>query len=275
MRQNPNIPMEINVKRILLSKSPRLARWTPPFIIRYLRRILHEEELNALLRDFADLAAIDFVQATLGRMHISSHTEGMEKLDPKGRYLFASNHPFGSFDGLILADEVSRYFGDVRLIVNDLLMHLDPLKAIFIPVNKHGPQSSRYARLHHEAFDSAIPIVTFPAGLCSRRIRGEVRDLPWKPGFVKRAVISQRDVVPVFFDGKLSNFFYRFATMRKKLRIKSNLEMLYLADETFKLQGTHCTIRIGAPLPWQEMADGRPASEWAKILYNSVYELKN
>jgi len=267
-------PLEVNVKKILSSKSPKLARWIPPFIVGYLRRIVHEEELNSFLRDFADLSPIDFARATLGRIGIAYHAEGMEKLDPKGRYLLASNHPFGSLDGLILADEVNQYFGDVRLIVNDLLMYLDPLKALFIPVNKHGPQNSSYARQHSDAFDSAIPIITFPAGLCSRRIRGEVRDLPWKPGFVRRAIASQRDIVPVYFDGRLSRFFYNLANVRKKSGVKSNFEMLYLADEMFKLKGNHCTIRIGEPVPWQEVADGRPAAEWAKILYDRVYDMR-
>ena len=267
-------PLEINIRKVLTSKNPRLARWVPPFAVNYLRRILHEKEINDMLRDFDSLPPIDFIRAALERMGIAHHAEGMEKLDPQGRYLLVSNHPFGSLDGLILADETVRYFGDVRLIVNDLLMNLDPLKALFIPVNKHGPQSSNYARLHNDAFDSTVPLVTFPSGLCSRRIRGEVRDLPWKPGFVKRAIASQRDIVPVYFDGRLSRFFYNLANIRKKSGIKSNFEMLYLADEMFKLKGTHCTIRIGEPVPWQEVADGRPAVEWAKILYGRVYALK-
>ena len=207
--------MEVSVAEVLRKKNPAAARWIPGFAVRYLARIVHEEEVNSYLRDFADLDAIHFVRACLERMRIGYRAEGMEKLDPQGRYIFASNHPFGGVDGLMLADEVSKHFGDVRVVVNDILMNLTPLAPLFIPVNKHGRQNPAYLRMFNEAFDSQLPIVTFPAGLCSRRTNGTVADAPWKSNFVKRAVASRRDIVPVHFDGELSNFFYRLSNIRK------------------------------------------------------------
>ncbi|MBE5034259.1 1-acyl-sn-glycerol-3-phosphate acyltransferase [Gallalistipes aquisgranensis] len=267
--------MEVSVAEVLRKKNPAAARWIPGFAVRYLARIVHEEEVNSYLRDFADLDAIHFVKACLERMRIGYRAEGMEKLDPQGRYIFTSNHPFGGVDGLMLADEVSKHFGDVRVVVNDILMNLTPLAPLFIPVNKHGRQNPAYLRMFNEAFDSQLPIVTFPAGLCSRRTNGTVADAPWKSNFVKRAVASRRDIVPVHFDGELSNFFYRLSNIRKRLGIKANIEMLYLADEMFKQGGRHFDIRIGDPVPWQEIrAEGTPA-RWAERIRTNAYNLKN
>jgi putative hemolysin len=207
-------------------------------------------------------------------MDITCRVEGMERLDPAGRYIFASNHPFGGPDGLMLADKVAEYFGDVRLVVNDLLMNLSPLRSIFVPVNKHGRQSAEYSRVFTDAFSSDIPIVTFPAGLCSRRRGGVVEDLRWKPNFIRRAVSDRRDVVPVFFEGELSNFFYRLSSLRTALGIRANIEMLYLVDEMFRLSGRSFAIRVGEAVKWEYFADGRRPQVRCDEIRRRVYALR-
>lgn len=266
--------MKVDVKKILRDKAPRVSRWIPGFVKNYLRRIVHEDEVNYYLETFSHLPTIEFIRASLAHMGISYNAAGMDKLDPEGRYIFASNHPFGGVDGLMLADEVNGYFGDVRVVVNDLLMNLDPLKSIFVPVNKHGRQKGEYAAMFREAFASDIPIITFPAGLCSRRQSGVVADLPWRPNFIKQAVANKRDVVPVYFDGRLSNFFYRLSNLRKSLGVAANIEMLYLADEMFKQKGSHFEIKIGDPVPWQTFEGVRPADA-AHEMQKAAYALKS
>jgi putative hemolysin len=143
-----------------------------------------------------------------------------------------------------------------------------------VPVNKHGRQNAEYSRLFTEAFASDMPIVTFPAGLCSRRIRGEVTDLPWKPNFIRQAIANRRDVVPVFFSGELSNFFYRLSNARKFFGIKANIEMLYLVDEMFKQRGRSFTIRIGEPVAWEDFTDGQRPQAWCEQIRRRAYALK-
>lgn len=264
--------MKIDVKSVVASKSPALAKVKP--LVGYLRRIIHESEVNRILELYGHLPTIEFIRAALQDMGITYRLVGIEKLDPEGRYIFASNHPFGGLDGLMLAERVADYFGDVRVVVNDLLMNLDPLKDIFIPINKHGRQSTEYAKLYNDAFSSNVPIITFPAGLCSRRKKGVVHDLEWKPSFVKQAIATRRDVVPVMFDGELSSFFYRLSNLRMGLGVKVNIEMLYLADEMFRQRGSHFDIEIGERVPWQALADGRPAREHARKLMQMAYNLK-
>lgn len=266
--------MEINISEVLRAKKPGLSPLIRVPLTKYLRRIVHEDEVNFYLRSFSHLPPIEFLRATLLQMEINYSSVGMENIDPSGRYIFASNHPFGGLDGLMLADEVYKHFGSVRLIVNDILMNVAPLSPLFIPVNKHGRQNSHYSRQYNESMASDTPIITFPAGLCSRRINGQVTDTPWRSSFVKSAIASERSIVPVYFDGKLSNFFYRLHSLRTKLGIKANIEMLYLVDEMFKQSGSHFKIIIGKPIPCDMLKNGQTASTWAKELRSNAYNLK-
>lgn len=225
---------KIDVDAVLAAKAPRIARWVPGFVIRWLKRTIHQDEINYILDEYSALPPQQFIQACFKFWGVTYSVEGLEKLDPKGRYLFASNHPFGGMDGMMLADELVGYFGDARVIVNDLLMHVEPLRPLWIPVNKHGSQCGEYLRRFDEAFASDCPILTFPAGLCSRRRQGVVSDLPWRSNFVKRAAASGRRIVPVFVEGELSDFFYRLSNFRRKIGIRFNIEMLYLPTRCFR-----------------------------------------
>jgi putative hemolysin len=263
--------MKVDVKNLMASKNPRLARVKP--LVGYLRRAIHEDEVNRILEAHADKPAVEFIRATLEDMGIGYEVVGLDKLDPAGRYIFASNHPFGGLDGLMLAEKVAERFGDVRVVVNDLLMNLAPLRPIFIPVNTLGRQNADYAKQYNDTFAGNLPILTFPAGKCSRRAGRVICDPEWKGSFIKQAVATQRDVVPVFVEGRLSNFFYSLANLRKWLGVKANIEMLYLPDEMFRQRGSHFRITVGQPIPWQEFDDGEPPRIHAQQVKDIAYGL--
>ena len=206
---------------------------------------------------------------------VTYSAEGLERLDPKGRYLFVANHPFGGMDGMMLADKLIERFGDARVVVNDLLMHLEPLRPLWIPVNKYGAQNAAYARKFDEEMFGERQILTFPAGLCSRRIRGEVTDLPWKSSFLKKAYASQRQIVPLFVEGRLSNFFYRMTALRKMLGVKFNIELLWLPDEMFSQKGRHFRIVAGEPIPMAELQEQGSLHEQTEYIRKKTYFLKN
>ena len=205
-------------------------------------------------------------------MRIGYRSQGLDRLPSDGRYLFVSNHPFGGMDGMMLCAELSTRFSEVRIIVNDLLMNLRPLAPLFVPVNKHGRQNARYAQTLRDTLESNAQIATFPAGLCSRRHHGRVTDPRWKHSFVKNALESRRDIVPVRFDGELSSFFYNLSNLRSALGIRANIEMLYLPDEMFRQKGRHFEIRFGEPVRWQSLCDA-PAKVWAGRIRDMVYGL--
>lgn len=265
---------QIDIEAVLKSKAPRASRWVPGPVIAYLKRIVHEREINEVLARTWELPPQPFIREVFDYMQIRYTIEGLDRLDPKGRYLFASNHPFGGMDGLMLADKLIDRFGDVRVVVNDLLMHIEPLKPIWVPVNKHGAQCAEYARRFDEALCGELPVLTFPAGLCSRRRRGKVADTEWKTSFVKRACASQREIVPVFVEGHLSDFFYRLSNLRKRLGVRFNIEMLYLADEMFRQRGRSFRIRVGDPVPPGELQECRSLREQADYIRKKAYFLE-
>ena len=266
--------MQIDIEQVLASKAPKLAKSLPRFVLRYLKKIIHQDELNYALAEFGHLPTMDFLREALAYMGVTWRVEGMERIPREGRYIFASNHPFGGMDGLILAQEVDKHFGKgVRSISNDILLFVEPLRPMFLPVNKHGRQSKEAARIFEETFASEIPIQTFPAGLCSRRIKGEITDLEWRPSFVKKAVQHQRDVVPVYVEGRLSNRFYNISNVRKFFGIKANIEMLYLVDEMFKQKGKHIVLHIGEPIKWQRLSEMPSSKHMTEYVRSQSYSM--
>lgn len=272
MEQNEKF---IDVEKVIAGKSPRLLKALPRFIISYLKRIIHQDEMNEFLSVYGQKQGVEFIDAALKMMNVSYKVEGIENIASDGRYLFASNHPLGGLDGVILIHILSKKYGDVKFPVNDLLMHLTQLQNEFIPVNKHGAQSSQNARLLEEAYSSNTQILYFPAGLCSRKQKGKIEDLEWKKSFITKAVKHQRDVVPVYFSGRNSNFFYNLAKLRAFLGIKANIEMLFLVDEMFKQKGQSITVKIGNPIPYSHFDNSRSPQEWAKWVKSKVYELSH
>lgn len=266
----------IDVKQVLKSKAPGLAQRLPGFVVNYLVRILHQDELNYILNEYRELDGVDFMNAMVRYFDLTLELHGEEHIPSEGRYIFASNHPLGGLDGICLSSVIgNRFAGQVRYPVNDLLLFIPNLRSIFIPVNKHGRQAKQNALLTDEAYSSDNQIITFPAGLCSRKQKGKVMDLPWQKSFIQKAVAYQRDIIPVYFEGHNSNFFYRLANIRKRLGVKANLEMLYLSDEVFRSK--HATYRIyfGQPIPWQTFDKSKKPIEWAAWMRTAVYNLKN
>ena len=265
---------KIDIGAVLRQKAPRLARWIPRPVVNWLRRTIHESEINHILEHYWSLPPQEFIRACFREWQVTYSIEGLDKLAPGGRYLFASNHPFGGMDGMMLADKLIDRFGDARVVVNDLLMYLEPLRPLWIPVNKHGAQSASYARKFDEEFFGELPILTFPAGLCSRRIDGVVTDTEWKTSFLKKAYASQRQIVPVFVEGRLSNFFYNVDRIRKALGIRFNIEMLWLPDEMFSQKGKHFRILVGEPVSTDELVECGSWQQRADYVREKAYSLE-
>jgi putative hemolysin len=200
---------------------------------------------------------------------------GEENLPEDGRFIFAANHPWGGLDGHIAMVLLGRKYGadKYKCLVNDILMNLKNMHGVFIPVNKHGRQGAELAEKLDVAFKSEEQILTFPSGLVSRKVKGQVMDLEWQKSFINKAKQYQRDIIPIHMGGSNTNFFYRLYKFRKALGIKANIEMLYLIDETYKHQGKSITVTIGEPIPWQTFDTSRRPLAWAKWVKEKTYAL--
>lgn len=266
--------LEIDIEKIIRDRSPKLAKWIPKWLFRKIKRIIRQDEINDVLRKYGHLESTAFIQAVLDEWGYAPRVHVPADIDPSKKYIFASNHPLGGLDGLILANEIEQRFGPVKIMVNDLLMHLEPVRSLFVPVNKYGKQSIQYARELDKMYDSDAQVLLFPAGLCSRRMQFKVQDLEWKKNVITKAVQHKRDIVPIFFDAVNSRYFYRFASIRKALGIKFNIELVLLPGEMFRQPNKCMDIWFGEPIPYQTFTKEKRPDEWAAWLREQVYALK-
>ena len=265
---------KLDLRDVLARKLPRGSRFIPGFAVRALERLIHADELNTVLELYDTLPPQEFIRALFGRWHIDYTACGLEGIDPSQRCIFASNHPFGGMDGMMLADLLITHFGDARVMVNDLLMHVYPLSPLWLPVNTHGRQSAEYVSTIRTTMEGPLPVLTFPAGLCSRRRGGVVADTPWKPTFVRLAESSDRLIVPVYVEGQLSDRFYRTSRLRECIGMKFNAEMLLLPDEMLRQSGRSFRIYFGAPIPPEELAAAGNAAEKTLLVRGRMEELR-
>lgn len=264
----------IDIDRILREKAPKQYKYIPRFVISYLKKIVHQEELNVFLRESKDKVGVDFLKACVEFLDAKLVIKGEENLPKEGLYTFVSNHPLGGQDGVALGYILGSFYqGKVKYLVNDLLMNLHGLAPLCIPINKTGKQSRDFPRIVEAGFKSDNQLIMFPAGLCSRRQNGVIRDLEWKKTFIVKSVESQRDVVPIHFEGRNSDFFYNLANLCKTLGIKFNIAMLYLADEMLKNRHKTFTVTIGKPIPWQTFDRSKSPQQWAQYVQDIVYKL--
>ena len=271
------IEKTIDIDRILKDKMGTKAKFVPSFAVNWLKKILHEDEVNQFLWESRGVTGTEWLAECVRYLDMTLEIEGLENLPDKNDgklYTFVSNHPLGGQDGVALGSIIGEHYdGKFRYLVNDLLLNLPGLKPVSIGINKTGKQSRDFPRMVEAGFQSDNHILMFPAGLNSRKISGEIHDLEWKKTFITKSVEYQRDSVPIFFGGRKSESFYRVAHFSDKHLKKLNLAMLLLVDEMYKNVGKTFRVVIGKPIPWQTFDKSRTSMEWAKYVEDIVYEL--
>lgn len=265
----------VYIEQLFKSKNPRLARLIPGFVYSFLKRVIHQDEINKFIAKYGDRKGLDFSDGMVEFLNITYDVVGMENLpSPDGRYIFVSNHPLGGPDGVILISFLGKHYPELKFPVNDLLLNLKNLNNIFLAVNKHGSLAKDAVAAIEKAYASSCQMIMFPAGMVSRKKKGVISDLEWQKSFVAKAIQHERDIVPIFISGHNSNFFYNLANFRTGIGLKANLEMLYLPDETFKKKGQHFTIHIGTSIPWQSLDKSKKPIEWAAEIKKKVYSME-
>lgn len=266
----------IDIDQILRSKMGSKAKYLPGFVVNWLKRLVHEDEVNRFLWESRGKQGTEWLEECVKYLDMHVTIEGKENLPDKNDgklYTFVSNHPLGGQDGVCLGAIIGKHYdGKFRYLVNDLLMFLPGLKPVSIGINKTGRQGRNFPRMVEEGFNSDNHILMFPAGLNSRDIDGVIRDLPWKKTFITKSVEHHRDVVPIYFSGRNSKRFYRLAKWQKKLGLKVNIAMLFLVDEMYRNVHKNYRIVIGKPIPWQTFDESKTPMEWAQFVQDRVYD---
>lgn len=272
------MPLQFDIRTILKSKAPEAH--VPGFVIRYLEHITHIRQMNAFLRKYPDLKDYDFIRLVISEeLGCSASIDGIENIPTDDRpVVFVSNHPLGGLDGMIIANMIHENRPakrELKVVVNELLMFMEPINSLWAPVNKVGLLSREQVAEQQHVWEAGTDILTFPAGACSRlqRINGhwKIQDLEWQKNFIMRAKEYQRNIVPIYFEGRNSRFFYILALLRKWLHIKLNIEMLYLVDEMYGARGKHFRVHVLPPIPYTTFDNTKTPKQWAQYVKSIVY----
>lgn len=264
----------IDLEALIQSKNPRLLKWLPRFVLSFLKRKLHQDEINAFLLENGHLQDHAFCEAIVNYFDIEVSVEGLENIPETGGAILALNHPLGGMDGVALIHAIREKRPDVALIVNDLLLNIKQLSNLFVGINKFGRNNGGVRQNIRGAFEKEQVVIIFPAGMVTRIHYGQIIEPEWKKTFVTYARELNRPIIPIYIDGRLSKTFYRINRWRKRLGIKANIEMFLLADEMYKQKKGKISFVIGAPLTNEiipKTLDDYSAANWVK---NHVYSLK-
>jgi putative hemolysin len=267
------VPQTLDLEKIIESKAGKKAKRIPKFVIRWFKKFIHLDFINNFLKE--GYLGVEFCENSVKYLGVKLEVNGLENLPMDGRrYTFVSNHPLGAIDGVTLGAIIGRkYDGKLKYLMNDLLMNLKGMAPLGIPINKLGGQARNLPRLVSEAYHSDNQMLVFPAGLCSRKIDGQIIDLPWTKSFIKMSRESGRDIVPIHFEGENSKRFYRIANLQKKLKLKFNIAMMMLPDEMYRSTGRNYRITFGKPIPISDIDKSKSDTEWAQEIRAKVYEL--
>lgn len=261
----------IDIEKVLKEKAYNLYKWLPRFAINWLKKKLHEEDINKTMVLLKDDHGLEFNRKGLIELGAKVESINSELVPKTGSVVIVSNHPLGGLDGMALIKAVGDIRPDVRFLVNDVLKSIKNYGEIYVAVNKLGATSAKYLRVIEEVFREESALLIFPAGLVSRKQNGIVRDLEWKKSFVTQAVDHGRMIQPVFIEGENSKFFYNFAMWRKRLGIKVNIEMLFLPDEMFKARKETIKIHFSKPFDSAILDKSKSDRQWSKLLHQYIY----
>ncbi len=268
--------LKVDVEAVIQDRAPSYARFIPRPLIQWLKSTICQDELNGILNRTRGKTGAEFCDAVLKDLNVSYRFEGQRPDPSDSRVLIVCNHPLGGLDGIAMIHWVNSIYGpDMHFIVNDLLTAVKPLNDVFLPINKHGKQSRQATSDIDRCMAGDGPVIMFPAGMVSRKQKDGIKDLKWQKMFINKAVQFKRDIIPVYFDGQNSSFFYNFAKFRTWTGLKFNIEMIYLPREIFRSRNARFTIVAGKPIPWERLNGGHSALLEAKAVKKIVYSLKD
>tara|TARA_R110002072_G_scaffold296587_2_gene468615 strand:- start:7480 stop:8364 length:885 start_codon:yes stop_codon:yes gene_type:complete len=265
----------VDIENLIASKNPKILKWTPRFVLRYLKKILHQDEVNDFISKNKDKKGADWCKAGVDFLEMTYSVKNIEKIPKEGKIVIAMNHPLGGMDAIVLIDALKDHRKDLKFIVNDLLMNIESMEDMFVGVDKYGKAKDSIRTQIKNLFQSDNAVCIFPAGLVSRETKGEVKDLVWKKTFVTYSKDYERTIVPIYIEGKLSPFFYRLSRIRKFFGIKMNIEMLYLSNELFKQRGKHINFVVGDPIEKEYLFNEKNDRTLSANIKNITYALRN
>ena len=254
---------------------PQLSRKLPGIVKWYLKRRIHQDQINDCSLKAEHYEGAGFFDEALDYIGIRYRIRGEENICKERKYIFACNHPLGGPEALIIGSVFRKiYGGGFKVPANKLLTNMKPLAEFFTPVKVQSSSQGRdISERIAEMFRSDEQVLVFPAGLCARKIDGKITEMPWKKMFITQAKKYERDVVPVHISGYNSAKYQFFSWLSRTLGLKINIAMLFLVDELFNKAGEEFVITFGEPIPFEIFDKSKTDMQWAADVKNKVEKL--
>ena len=263
----------IDIEHIIEESDSKFLKSLPSVFAKAIAVIIRQKQLNKLFKDNAEYVGVDFPPKVLEYLNVKIDITEEQNLPENGRCIFVANHPFGFLDGLALYTIVGEKYGDLRMISNDSLSYIDNLAPIMANVKVFGKSSKKYIEELNNIYNSDLPITNFPAGLVSRVKDKKIKDYKWQKSFIKKAIETKRDVVPIRIDGRNSLLFYSIFISRNIFKINTNAELALLPSEMFWKRNKTIKVRIGKPISYKTFDKSLSHIDWAQKVKERVYKL--
>lgn len=264
----------IDVEKMIRKKYPKLQKnkVIKGAISKFADSIVHQNEINKFLEKNSHLGSFEFVENALEELNFSYKIADkyIENIPSTGRVVIIANHPLGGLDALSLIKLVSTIRKDVKIIANDFLNTLTPLRPILLDINNFKNQQAKSSiNKIYESLNNEEAVIIFPSGEVSRATPVGVRDKKWHKGFLKFAKRSNSPILPIFVGGKNSKTFYSVSAVNKKL------SMLLLSHEMFKQKHRTIEIIAGEIIPNENIAPkGIEQDKLISLYKKHLYSLK-
>ncbi|NJO88319.1 MAG: glycerol acyltransferase [Chloroflexia bacterium] len=265
----------IDLTKIVKEEHPALYKKLPRFVLRLIELIIRQKAMNKIINKYIEHNGVAFTDRMVEELNLKLDIEGLENLPENGRCFFVANHLYGILDGMILANIVGNKYGRFMSITNDAFNLIPQIDEMVTSVNVYGRSAKNQIVELDKIYKSDVPINHFPAGEVSRKYNGKVEDKEWHKSFISKAISEKRDIVPIFFHGGNSKLFYSVHSLRRKLKIEANIELILLPREMFKKKNKTIKVTIGKPISYQLLESNSSHSDMARLVREHLYSLKN
>jgi hypothetical protein len=263
----------IDIEKVIRNSKSKLVRSLPKFIVRFIIKIVHQDEMNATIHNNRHKTGVPFINDVLKEWNVNIVVNGGANVPKTGRFVFVANHPVGGMDSLAFLSAINRFYPEVISPSNQLFNYIPNLHPVILGINVFGINTRETVEKFNQLFESDSQIMIFPAGEVSRRRDGVILDPAWQKTFITKAIQNKRDIIPVHISGRNSNFFYSIANLRKCLGIKLYFETMLLPREMIRQRNSTVTLTFGSLIHWQNFTSEKSQNDWAQLVKEIVYNI--
>ncbi|MDE6443937.1 MAG: lysophospholipid acyltransferase family protein [Muribaculaceae bacterium] len=245
-------------------------------------RLLHFigiDEVNRIHSTYCDTPGIEFARRLITeefKFKLRIDNQDVLERFPTGAFITVSNHPFGSYDGILLLHLVGAYRKDYKVMVNLILNQIQAMRPNFIAVDPLQSDDPEKKKITMQGIRAAMkhvrdghPLGFFPAGAISKLHKNlRIEDREWQPSIIRLIHQMKVPVIPIYFHGHNSLFFNILGMIDWRLRT------LRLPKELFRKYGKEVWVSFGEPVSVEEQNACSTTEDLGRLLRERTYALR-